>query len=110
MTQKNRHPADRLIDARKAKKAAEGEESAARAEALATLDEWHTDVLEGEDGVITRDNQTWKGNLDPDLMELAGLNPDQFRKPTRPVPYLKSTKKKRKGEPVWPTDRNEESK
>jgi hypothetical protein len=109
MTQKNRHPADRLADARKAKKAAEEEESAARAAALATLNEWNTEVLEGEEAVVTRDHQNWKGNLDPSLMKLAGLNPDEFRKPTYPVDYLKTTKKKKRGEPVWPSDQEDDT-
>lgn len=103
MTKKNRHPADRLADARKAIAAAEAEESAARKEVLATLEEWNTEVLEGEETVVTRDHQTWKGNLDPDLIKLAGLNPDKFRKPSRPVSYVKTTKRKNKGAPVWPS-------
>ncbi|SRR5690606_32435749 len=108
MTKKNRHPADRLADARKAKKAAEKEESDARDEVLAAMGDWQTEVLEGEEVVVTRDPQTWKGNLDPDLMTLAGLNPDEYRKPSRPVSYVKTTKRKNKGEPVWPANRNQE--
>lgn len=106
MDKKNRHPADRLADARKAKVAAEKEEHAARAEAQAAMDEWNTEVLEGEDAVVTRDHQQWRGPLDKELIKQAGLDPDQFRRPTRPVDYLKTTKKKQsKGTPVWPSSR-----
>jgi hypothetical protein len=106
---KNRHPADRLADARKAKAAAEAEESAARNEVLAALDELNTEVLEGEETVATRDHQIWRGPIDAYLIARAGLNPDEFRKPTRPVSYVKTTKRKKKGAAVWPSSRAEDT-
>jgi len=99
MDKKNRHPADRLADARKAKVAAEKEEHAARAEAQAAMDEWNTEVLEGEDAVVTRDHQQWRGPLDKELIKQAGLDPDQFRRPTRPVDYLKMNSPEFRGRP-----------
>ena len=47
------------------------------------------EAVHHREAVVTRDHQNWKGNLDPSLMKLAGLNPDEFRKPTYPVDYLK---------------------
>ena len=103
MTIKNRHPADRLGDARAAMKEAEEAFEVARAEALATLAEWHTERLEGDDYIIDFEQKKWRGRYDFDKMLKDGIDPETYRMPGRTVPTLTPRRKKRRRPAVRPS-------
>lgn len=102
MTMKNRHPADRLGDARAAMKEAEAAFDAARKEAIETLDEWHTDRLEGDEYIVDQKMKRWPGTFDTGKMLKDGIDPEKYRLPGRTSPTLTPWRKKRKRPAVRP--------
>lgn len=103
MSTKNRHPADRLGEARAAKKEADAAFEAARDEVIETMDEWNTERLEGEEYTVDRSNQKWRGQIDTDKMLKDGIDAEHYRKPGKTVPTLTPKRKKRKRAAVRPS-------